>query len=219
MKSQFMKRNKSFARRIGKSLSNTQKKSISDILPKYLIDLKNPLEKLGSNNEIIFEIGFGMGEHLAHQVKVRPENFYIGAEPYLNGVANFLKLVENYQNYALYSDDSRDLLDKLPDNYLAQIYILFPDPWPKRVNHKKRLINEELHKIILNKLKIGGKLNIVTDDELYAKVIKNIFTEDFKNLNIYDEDLFIPHENYIETKYHQKALNKQIFFFKYQKIN
>jgi len=214
MKQSHSLRQKSYARRIGKSLSKTQKDYLNNLLPLHQIDLSNLPQK-----EIIFEIGFGMGEHLAHQIKLYPDKFFLGAEPYLNGVANLLKLTENHNNFALHTEDARDLLDNLPDNILSQVYILFPDPWPKRSSNKRRLINEELYNILSKKIKEQGKLNIVTDDLVYAVHIKNLFNskDSFINLNEKEEDIFTPHKDYIKTKYHQKALDKKIYFFKYKR--
>ena len=94
------------------------------------------------------EIGFGAGEHLAKQAADNPHIGLIGCEPYLNGVAHFLDYVEraNLENVRLFTDDVRDLLAYLPHGQVSRVFILFPDPWPKKRHHARRLISPQFLK-------------------------------------------------------------------------
>ena len=140
---EFNKLNRTFARRIGKRLSNQNKEFLKNVLPKYLFF--NELLTFNDNRKKYLEIGFGMGEHLFNQTVLNPANLYIGVEVYLNGIANFLKLVAKSQNdnFSIWPDDLDMILKDIPNRSLQGVYVLFPDPWHKRRYMKKRLINQE----------------------------------------------------------------------------
>ena len=89
------------------------------------------------------EIGFGGGEHLAARARKNPDCGFIGCEPFINGVAKLLTVIadEGRDNIAVYQDDARNLLDALPDESLAAVYLLYPDPWPKTRHHKRRFVS------------------------------------------------------------------------------
>lgn len=120
----FNKLNRTFARRIGKNLSSINKSVLDNDLPKVIYSL----EKLKDTEykKIFFEIGFGMGEHFINQVESNPEHLYIGAEVYLNGVANILKKLQDYNNsnYMLWPDDLDLILVNIPEQSLDGIYII-----------------------------------------------------------------------------------------------
>src|SRR5437899_2281241 len=88
------------------------------------------------------EIGFGGGEHLAQQAARHPEALFLGAEPFLNGVASALRHIDEMSlaNVRLHAGDARALMAALPDASLDRLIVLFPDPWPKVRHHKRRLI-------------------------------------------------------------------------------
>jgi len=197
------KLNKTFARRIGKRLSNHNKQLLTQILPKY--EFSNKMFTSSSKQKKFLEIGFGMGEHLFHQTTLNPDNLYVGVEVYLNGVANFLKLAaqKDNNNFFIWPNDLDMILQDIPDRSLDGIYILFPDPWHKRRYLKKRLVNQDRLNIFKIKLKIGGFIVFASDIEDYFEDVKKLFLKD--NQLIVNNNFLIPHEGYIETKYHQKA--------------
>ena len=120
--------------------------------------------------EIWLEIGFGGGEHLAAQAARRPDTLFLGAEPFLNGVASALRHIDEagLGNVRLHPGDARDLLDRLPDASLDRVFILFPDPWPKTRHHKRRLIQPETVTALARVLRPGGGLRFATDWKAYA---------------------------------------------------
>ena len=201
------KLNKTFARRIGKRLSDYNKNLLENILPKY--EFSNELLICSTKQKKILEIGFGTGEHLFNQVNLNPDNLYVGAEVYLNGVANFLKLVMkgNNNNFLLWPNDLDMMLSDMPDNSLDGIYVLFPDPWHKRRYLKKRLVNKDRLDIFKLKLKIGGFIAFSSDIEDYFEDVKKLFLQDTQ-LIIQNIDFLLAHENYTTTKYHQKAIQE-----------
>jgi release factor glutamine methyltransferase len=204
---EFNKLNRTFARRIGKRLSNQNKELLANVLPKYLFS--NELLAFSGKQKKYLEIGFGMGEHLFNQVVLNPANLYIGVEVYLNGIANFLKLVAKSQNdnFLIWPNDLDMILKDIPNRSLEGIYVLFPDPWHKRRYMKKRLINKERLELLKLKLKIGGFIAFASDIEDYFENVKKLFLED-KVLNLQNTDFLIPHEGYITTKYHWKSIRE-----------
>jgi len=195
---------RSFSRRIGKSLSTLQKTLLETELPKYLLT-ENLLSRL-NDKEIFLEIGFGMGEHFVHQASLKPDALFVGTEVYLNGVANVLKLAleRNITNFLLSPEDLDTIINHIPDGALSGIYILFPDPWPKRKQQKKRIFSQTRLTTLAQKLKTHGFLVFASDIADYFQQAKEVLTAN-GNFNMLSKE---QHANYIETKYHKKALNE-----------
>ena len=198
------KLNKTFARRIGKTLTTTNKQILSEIMPKYLYS-----REVFSHDfrDKYLEIGFGMGEHLMHQIIHNPNALYVGAEVYLNGVANFLKTMQHYdnQNYMVWPDDVDLILNDIPSNSLNGVYILFPDPWHKRKYLPKRLFNSNRLLQIKDKLKIGGFISFASDITDYFELAQNLLIQD-EDFSFKNKDFSKCHDGYVRTKYHQKAI-------------
>jgi tRNA (guanine-N7-)-methyltransferase len=115
---------------------------MESLLPQIAVDLAEPLAKTTGRRWL--EIGFGGGEHVAHQALCHPDVSMIGAEAFLNGVAKLLAHIEetNVSNLRIYYGDARALLEALPDNCLERIYLLYPDPWPKERQKKRRFVSD-----------------------------------------------------------------------------
>ena len=196
---------RSFSRRVGKSLSIKKRAILKNDLPQYIfcpssIDFENNIY-----TNLVLEIGFGNGEHLLYQAKNNLGNFYIGVEPYLNGVSGLLSEVIdcNIGNISVWPDDVDQILDKIPSSCLSQVFILFPDPWPKKRQQKKRLVNKTRMSIFLSKLKIGGSIYFASDALCYVLDVQNLAEEFFPNITFTVEDN--ASWDYVETKYHIKA--------------
>lgn len=115
------------------------------------------------------EIGFGNGEHLAALMEKHRDSAFIGAEPYLNGMAAFLKHIHGtpHRNVRVFMDDAMMVVRSLKSNTIDGFYVLYPDPWPKAKHHKRRIINQDNLDDFARVLKDGGKLIMTTDvDEL-----------------------------------------------------
>lgn len=199
--------NKTFARRIARSLTDINKRAISEVLPICLFSQERLLTS--RFNKKYLEIGFGMGEHFLSQVKHNPLSLYIGAEVFMNGVANVLKQLncETDKNALIWPDDVDLILAQIPSASLDGIYVLFPDPWHKRRYLKKRLLNSTRLAYLKDKLKDGGFISFASDIEDYFLYVKQLVIES-GNFTIQDKDYSLPHDGYIETKYHKKAIKE-----------
>lgn len=218
----------SFARRVGKTLRPKSQNLLKDVLPNFLVlDQKfENLKDVFNNNykNYALDIGFGFGEQLAENARIKQDIGFIGCEPFLNGVANILSLIEekNLENIRLWKDDARKLLVNLPNDSLDEAYLLFADPWPKKKQNKRRLVNDTFLTLLASKMKEGGKFYLATDFKPYAKWIHQHLNAhiSFKNTHTQFKDYKIFPTDWIKSRYHQKAESKGLkpFFFCFEKI-
>lgn len=229
MKNKFAKMNNdfkylaSFARRLSRSLSDNQKEALIARLPEVKITLDADFHMLAEGySKIELEIGCGIGEFVTKLALENPGTLYIACEPYLNGVASLLNFIKQHsiQNIRIFPDDVRLLLEVLPKDYLSNIYIICPDPWPKRKQNKRRLITAEF----LNSLhaSIKHQVTIVTDHYDYAQWMLNALIESklyIINGNKIADFTTLP-ESWHYTKYQKFGLlnGGKIHFFEAKKI-
>lgn len=197
---------RSFGRVKGRTLKPRQAGLVDELLPHLAIDLKAP----PSAPRMILEIGFGGGEHLVAQAAASADALFLGAEPFLNGVASCLRHIEEsgVTNVRLHHGDARDLLAALPDQSLDRVDILFPDPWPKTRHHKRRLIQPALLDELARVLKSGGAVRFATDWANYAAHTLEIFMCDrrFTWSATRADDWRRPWAGHTPTRYETKKL-------------
>ncbi len=159
---------RTFGRAKGKTLSPAQTALMEQVFPKMDISPAvsaglNPLDDM--TGDIWLEIGFGAAEHLLWQAGRNPDVTVLGVEPFLNGVAKAVKGAQDQglENLRLYRGDVRDVLTLVPNESFDRIFILFPDPWPKKRHHKRRLIQDEFIADLHRALKPGGELRFGSD--------------------------------------------------------
>jgi tRNA (guanine-N7-)-methyltransferase len=161
----------SFGRRRGRRLRANQNALMETLLPELQITLPEGESPFTAGGKPLwFEIGFGGGEHLVEQAFRHPGVDFIGCEPYVNGMASLLAEIDRKKlsNIRLYDGDARLVLEKLPDNSIDRLFILFPDPWPKARHHKRRIISQAGLALFHAKLRPGGLLRLATDHEDYG---------------------------------------------------
>ncbi len=170
---------RSFGRRRGRKPSARQRALFDEVLPRLALDLKNacPLS-LSSlfrvpTSAVWLEIGFGGAEHLVWQAGHHPQVGLIGCEVFEDGVIKAVSAVEEQSlaNVRLSTDDARDVLRWLPEASLQRVFILFPDPWPKKRHVKRRLVSEALLGLLERVMAPGAELRIATDIGDYAGAI------------------------------------------------
>ena len=127
----------------------------------------------------ILEIGFGMGRTTADIAEAHPQNNYLGVEVHTPGVGSLLKEIQvrNLSNVRIIQHDAVEVLNHMiADSTLAGIHIYFPDPWPKKRHHKRRLIQPALVVLLAQKLAPGGYLHCATDWEEYAQQMLEVLS-------------------------------------------
>jgi len=122
-------------------------------------------------DEIWLEVGFGGGEHLAWQAAQNPHVGMIGAEPFVNGVAKLLSKIDDaaLENIRIHFGDARPLLEAMPDGSLTRIFVLHPDPWPKKRHFKRRMISPWFFAEAARLMRPGGQLRIASDIPDYVR--------------------------------------------------
>ncbi len=199
--SEAKKRFQYYGRRSGKTLRRHHLQLMEELLPKLRVDLEAP----ATGGETWLEIGFGGGEHLAHQAALFPQVDFIGAEPFRNGVAKLLALIEEKSigNIRIHDDDVRYLLEKLPPSSLSKIFVLYPDPWPKKRHNDRRIVNAETLKQFHALLKPDGLLLFASDIDDYNDWTLRECREHggFELAGNSGQ----PFENWLQTRYEAKA--------------
>lgn len=165
----------SFVLRQGR-FTKGQQQAISDYYQDFVIPY-NKAEKLdfkslfANENDVVIEIGFGMGASLAQMAEENPHINYLGIEVHEPGVGSILNKIgkKNLKNIKLFHFDAFLVLnDMIADESISGIQVFFPDPWPKKRHHKRRLIQTNFCDLLAKKLKQGGFLHIATDWQDYA---------------------------------------------------
>jgi tRNA (guanine-N7-)-methyltransferase len=168
---------RSFGRRRGRKLSARQERLLAELLPRVAVDPSGPapgdLRSLFPSrpSAVWLEIGFGGAEHLVWQAKANPDVGLIGCEPFEEGLVKALTAIDEggLGNVRLLGDDVRPLLRWLPDASLARVFILFPDPWPKKRHQKRRLFSPDLLRLLARVMAPGAELRLATDIGDYAR--------------------------------------------------
>lgn len=168
---------RSFVLRQGR-LSAAQARAHERLMPVYGIPYADtPLDLnavFGREAPKILEIGFGMGETTAAIAAANPDKDYLGIEVHTPGVGSLLKLIEEQglSNVRVIQHDAVEVLERMiPPGSLDGVQIFFPDPWPKKRHHKRRLIQPPLVALLSSRLKPGGLLHVATDWQDYAEQI------------------------------------------------
>lgn len=165
---------RSFGRRDGRPLSKRQQYLVDTLLTKVRVpddvDALTAHSLFGDHRPIWLEIGFGGAEHLIRMARQHPEIGFIGAEPFIDGVAKALTGIDenNLNNVRLYDDDVRTILPLFPKAAISRTFILFPDPWPKRRQQKRRLIQPAFLDELSNVMAPDAHLRFATDVASYA---------------------------------------------------
>jgi tRNA (guanine-N7-)-methyltransferase len=138
----------------------------------------HPRTQFSGAGPLHLEIGFGMGDSLAEQARSNPSVNYVGIEVHRPGVGHILMLIDDYElnNLCLYSEDSIEVLRRvIPTKSIDAVQVFFPDPWPKKKHHKRRILNRDFVDLLETKLKANGLVHIATDWQPYAEEIESLF--------------------------------------------
>jgi tRNA (guanine-N7-)-methyltransferase len=176
-------------------------------------------------NKIFLEIGFGSGEIIFKEAKKNPNNIYIGIEYYRRGVAQLLKKIEDYslKNIKIFHGDAHKFLEKLSGIFFDEVWLFFPDPWPKKRHEKRRFIQKDSINKFNEVIKPEGSLYISSDDKSYIAWTLSLFNQNdkFEWLAEYHLDWEKPYEGYYGSRYEKKGIKKsrKPYFLKFKKLN
>ncbi|MGQ0560146.1 MAG: tRNA (guanine(46)-N(7))-methyltransferase TrmB [Sphingosinicella sp.] len=214
----------------GHKLRPRQAALIDELLPGIAVPEEGPIDPRAlfgdvrdHDRPLHFEIGFGSGEHLAARAAMLPGHAFIGAEPFLNGVAAALGHVRDrgLAYVRLHMGDALGVLERLPEASLDFVYLLHPDPWPKARHAKRRMVNPGPVGLIAAKLKPGGEFRLSTDDPIFCRWAMMVMTprSDFEWTASQARDFLERPEDWPATRYEAKARAQghEIWYFRYRR--
>jgi tRNA (guanine-N7-)-methyltransferase len=165
---------RSFVTRSGR-ITEAQQRALAQLWPKYGIEFSPaPLAAralYGRDAPRTLEIGFGNGENLAALAQTHPKRDFLGVEVHRPGIGRLLRELESLQltNVRVICHDAVEVLaQQIAPQWFEEILIFFPDPWPKKRHHKRRLIQGAFARLLTERLAPGGVLRIATDWQPYA---------------------------------------------------
>ena len=202
-----------FGRRHGKPLRRNGQRLLETLLPRLTIQIPAnegllELADLFAKPKRTFwlEVGFGGGEHLAWQATHNPDVGLIGGEVFINGIVSLLRHLENggQENVRIFPEDIRLLIPALPSASLERVFVLFPDPWPKKRHAERRFIGPSNLEQLARLLADGGELRIGTDDAVYKDWAREQMASrtDFENITL---DEAIKPDDWPTSRYEAKA--------------
>ena len=224
--------NRLYGRSKGKPLRAHQQGLVETLLPRIAVPREGPITAaalFGRDCPLHFEIGFGGGEHLAARADLLPDHGFIGAEPFINGVAQALTHIDGDNgahaqlgNVRLHHGDALEVLSRVPDGTLSFVYLLHPDPWPKARHAKRRMMNDGPVELIAAKLRPGGEFRFGTDHPVYlrhALMVMRRHTGAFEWLIEGPKSWQQRPGGWTETRYDAKArrLGHEVWYFRWRR--
>lgn len=203
---------RSFVLRQGR-LTHAQHRAIKSVMPEYGLSFSAaPLDLeglFGRTAPKVLEIGFGMGSATAEIAQENPDRDYLGIEVHTPGVGNLCKLIaeKGLTNLRIIQHDAVEVLSSMiTDDVLDGVHIFFPDPWPKKRHHKRRLIQPEFVSLLVQKLKPGAYLHLATDWQEYAEWMLEVLRGEPLLVNSAQD--YAPKPDYRpETKFERRGID------------
>ena len=206
-------RHRLHGRRRGKTLRSHHRELMTCSLPRLALapgDCADPAAPFGREmRAFALEIGFGGGEHLAARALEEPDVGIVGCEPFENGVAKLLAEIEanDIDNVRIHMGDAGAIVDALPDSCLSRVDLLYPDPWPKRRQRKRRFVSDDMLARLARVLAPGAPLRFATDIDDYAgwTLARVLRSKDFDWPAECAADWTAPFPGWPGTRYEAKA--------------
>ncbi|MBT8057337.1 MAG: tRNA (guanosine(46)-N7)-methyltransferase TrmB [Gammaproteobacteria bacterium] len=182
---------RSYVLRAGR-VTEGQKRALDELFPRYGVEPGTRLIEFsilfGNGHPVVMEIGFGNGEATWRMARAEPERNFIGVEVHPPGVGRLLLKIEEHslENVRIACQDAVEFLGtRVADDALEGVRIYFPDPWPKKRHHKRRIIQPEFVRLLSAKIKAGGLLHLATDWAPYAEFMLEVMQSvpEFENLS------------------------------------
>jgi tRNA (guanine-N7-)-methyltransferase len=210
-------RSRFFGRSKGKKLRETQAAVFADLMPRLLISLgPEPINLADlfpfTPQGYRLEIGFGGGEHLLKRAVENPGIGFIGCEPFVNGMAKLLMEIDRLRlvNIRVFNNDATLLLKRLPRASLDAVDLLYPDPWPKRRQRKRRFVSEESLLLLAQAVKPGGLFRFASDIDDYVgwTLVRVMASPEWDWPAMHTSAWTLPYEGWVRTRYEAKALRE-----------
>ena len=203
---------RSFVLREGR-LTDGQRQALEQLWERYGLERASgrldPQAVFGRDAPRVLEIGYGMGQSLAAMAAAEADKDFIGIEVHRPGVGALLMAIRDGQlrNLRSYCDDAVDILNLcIPDHSLSRVQLYFPDPWPKKKHHKRRIVQPGWVQLIHGKLTPGGVLHMATDWEPYAEHMMAVMNDAEGFVNQAGDGQFSPRPDWRpETKFERRG--------------
>ena len=202
---------KTYVMRAGR-MTAAQERSYKELSPAWCIPFENKklnfIDVFGNTNPIIVEIGFGMGDATVKIAQAHPDINYLGIEVHRPGVGKILSEIKKLElkNLFVIEYDALDVLEyMIGDNSVNGFHIFFPDPWPKKRHHKRRLVQRPKTDLLAQKLAPDGYIYFVTDIIDYAEFALEQLTDTPHLKNKY-EGFAEPQDWRVSTKFERKGI-------------
>lgn len=175
---------RSFVKRDGR-MTPSQQRALEQLWPRFGLQPEQLIERdlaelFGRVAPVTLEIGFGMGDSLAQMAATEPERNFLGIEVHRPGVGRLMSLLEtrDIDNVRILCADAVPVLkDAIKPESIDRVQIFFPDPWPKKRHHKRRLLNPDFIALLRSRLQSGGLLHVATDWEDYAERVLELLND------------------------------------------
>ncbi len=192
------RRIRSFVRREGR-MTDAQKTALEQLWPRFGLDLSAAAYDLtrvfGRSAPVVFEIGFGNGEHLLVRAQNEPQHDFIGVEVHRPGAGRVMHHADRLglRNLRVATHDAVEVLQQsIADGALHEVVIYFPDPWHKSRHHKRRLVQPEFAKLLARKIAAGGRLLLATDWAHYAEQMLEVLNAEPAFENCASDGRYVP---------------------------
>ena len=213
-----------YGRRSGKRLRRTALGLIETLLPRLAVTAPGaggvlvPADLFPRPVEQVWlEVGFGGGEHVVAQARLHPEAGIIGCEPFRNGVASLLSHLNgsDIDNVRIFPEDVRQLFPAFPEGSLGRVFVLFPDPWPKKRHAERRFIGRDNLDSLARLMADGAELRVASDDPIYQEWAAEQLRAhpQLEEVQVTSDRALLP-PDWPPTRYEQKCLaeNAPVFF-------
>jgi tRNA (guanine-N7-)-methyltransferase len=196
-------------------MTSAQSRALNELMPCYGLDtsqLNDPDLAFGQRAPLALEIGIGNGDNLLAMATRSPATHYLGCEVHRPGLGHALLGLGAGQltNVRLLDADAHDVLRALPRASLDCVYMFFPDPWPKKRHHKRRLLNAELLELLAEKLKPSASFHFASDDHDYALAVLETCSASRRWRNLAGVQSWAPRlKRRVITRFEKRALTAQ----------
>ena len=202
---------RSFVIRSGRT-TDSQRKALSEHWDDHVIPFEaKPLDLSGAlpaSDQLTVEIGFGMGDSLLEMAQQDPAMNFLGIEVHRPGVGKLLHGIAEHdvKNLKIMCHDATEVLAEcFPEQSIDRILVFFPDPWPKKRHHKRRIIQKPFLSLLASRLKPGGQLHLATDWEQYAEHMMEVLEQESALTNVFGPGSFYPDPARPATKFENRG--------------